>query len=155
MKPVKIRSGLDRLRYALVFEAILIVLMGIAFWAFSDRSFAESGTLAAILSVVALIVALLYNYVLDRVDAHFGRVPTERTTLARIGHAVGFEFLLVVLTLPVIMWWMEWGFWQALMFDIVSIAFVVVYTYLFTLAYDRIYPVVQEPDEPGAAEGTA
>ena len=91
MAAVRIRGGLDRLRYALLFEAILIALMGIALWVLSDESLAKTGTLAAILSVIAVVVALIYNYVLDRIDAHFGRVPTERSTLGRIGHALGLE----------------------------------------------------------------
>jgi len=148
MGPVRIRSGLDRLRYALLFEAILIVLMGLALWLLSERSLAETGTLAVILSVIAVFVALAYNYVLDRVDARFGRVPTERGTLGRIGHALGLEVMLVGTSLPAIMWWMGWGLWEALAFDVVSIAFIVVYTYVFTLAYDRIFPVPQHNEIP-------
>jgi len=144
MKPVKIRSGLDRLRYALMFEAILIVLMGLGLWMLSDRSIAETSALATILSVIAVFVALVYNYVLDRIDAHFGRVPTERSTLGRIGHALGLEITLVCTSLPAIMWWMKWGLWKALMFDLASVAFVVAYTYGFTLAYDKLFPVPQE-----------
>ena len=146
MAAVRIRGGLDRLRYALLFEAILIVLMGIALWALSDRPLSETGTLAAILSAIAVIVALVYNYVLDRVDAYFGRVPTERSTLGRIGHALGLEITLVGTSLPAIMWSMGWGFWQALTFDIAAIAFVVVYTYVFTFAYDKLFPVPQDGD---------
>lgn len=150
MGQVRIRGGLDRLRYALLFEAILIVVLGIALWALSDRPLAETGALAAILSVIAVFVALVYNYVLDRVDAHFGRVPTERSTLGRIAHALGLEIMLVGTSLPAIMWWMGWGFWQALTFDIAAIAFVVVYTYVFTFAYDKLFPVPQDRGEPGA-----
>lgn len=144
MGPVRIRGALDRLRYALLFEAILIVLMGIALWALSDRSLAETGALAAILSAIAVLVALIYNYVLDRIDAHFGRIPTERSTLGRIGHALGLEIALVGTSLPAIMWWMGWGFWRALTFDVAAIAFVVVYTYVFTFIYDKVFPVPQE-----------
>ena len=104
MGPVRIRSGPDRLRYALLFEAILIVLMGLALWMLSDRALADTGVLATILSVIAVFVALIYNYVLDRIDAHFGRVPTERSTLGRIGHALGLEITLVATSLPAIMW---------------------------------------------------
>jgi len=144
MAAVKIRNSLDRLRYALLFEAILIVLVGMALWMLSDQPLAETGALAAILSMIAVFIALAYNYVLDRVDAHFGRIPTERGTIGRIGHAVGLEIMLVGTSLPAIMWWMSWGFWEALAFDVVSIAFVVIYTYVFTLVYDKAFPVPQD-----------
>lgn len=147
MGPVKIRGGLDRLRYALFFEAILIVLMGAALWLLSEQPLARTGALAVILSVIAVCVALIYNYVLDRIDAHFGRVPTERSVLGRIGHALGLEIVLVGTSLPAIMWWMDWGFWRALTFDIAAIAFVLVYTYLFTYAYDKAFPVPQDGNE--------
>lgn len=148
MAAVRIRGGLDRLRYALLFEFILIVLMGIALSMLSERSFFDTGMLAAILSVIAVFVALLYNYALDRIDAHFGRVPTERSTLGRIGHAIGLEVALVFTSLPAIMWWMDWGFRKALLFDISAVAFIVIYTYVFTLVYDEVFPVPQHR-QPG------
>lgn len=144
MAAVRIRGGLDRLRYALLFELILIILMGIALSMLSDRSFFDTGMLAAILSVIAVVVALVYNYLFDRVDAHFGRVPTKRSTLRRIGHAIGLEFALVFTSLPAIMWWMGWGFLQALLFDLSAVAFIVIYTYVFTLVYDKVFPVPQD-----------
>ena len=145
MPPVRIRNGPDRVRYALLFEFILVLLMGAALWLLSDQSPLESGSLAVMLSAVAVVMALVYNYLLDRIDAHYGRVPTERSKLGRIIHAVGFEFTLVVICLPLIMWWMNWSWWKALTFDITAMAFIVVYTYVFTLIYDRVFPVPQEP----------
>lgn len=151
MGSVRIRGGLDRVRYALLFEAILIVLMGVALWLLSDQPFIETGVLAVILSVIAVFVTLIYNYVLDRVDAHFGRVPTERSMIGRIGHALGLEIVLVGTSLPAVMWWMNWRFWKALTFDLAAIAFVLVYTYLFTYAYDKAFPVPQDRSENASA----
>jgi uncharacterized membrane protein len=156
MTAVRIRNGLDRVRYAFLFEFILVALMGSSLWLLSDRPLLSTGGLAIILSGMAIVGALIYNYLLDRIDAHYGRVPTERSKLGRVLHAVGFELTLVVLGVPVIMWWMDWGFWQALMFDITAFTFIVVYTYLFTLIYDRVFPVPQElatvpaPGGPGS-----
>ena len=36
MPAVKIRTGLDRVRYALLFEFILVVMMGLGLWLLSD-----------------------------------------------------------------------------------------------------------------------
>ena len=46
---------------------------------------------------------------------------------------------------------MDWGFWKALTFDLSAVAFVVVYTYVFTFAYDKAFPVPQDVDEPVTA----
>lgn len=148
---IRIRSLPDRIRYALLFEFILIVLMGITLKLLSGRPFLDTGVLAAILSGIAVLVALVYNYAYDRVDVHFGRVPTERGPLGRVLHAVGMELTLVFATLPVIMVWMRWPLVEALVFNLSAMAAIVFYTYLFTLAYDRLFPVAQNEapaDEP-------
>jgi len=137
------RSGWDRIRYAVLFETILIVAMGAALAMLSEQSMLETGPLAIILSVIAMIVSVVFNEIYDRVDAHYGRVPTERSFKGRALHAVTFESILVIVSMPFIMWWMGWGFWETLAFDIAAMAGVVIYTFVFTLAYDRLFPVAQ------------
>ncbi len=144
---IRTRSGWDRLRYALLFEAILVVAIGSALALLSERPLLYTGGLGLVLSLIALVVNLVYNYSFDRVDVAFGRIPTERSTTGRIIHALLFEALLVVVGLPVIMLWMQWNWLQALTFDIAVMAAVVVYTYVFTLTYDRVFPVVQIIDD--------
>ena len=140
---IVIRTGLDRLRYALLFEGILIVLTAVIIALLFDRSFLSMGALSAILSLVALAINFVYNYCFDLFDVRNGRIPTERSRPWRIVHALGFEATLVIINLPLLMWWMSWTIWKALAFDIVAMAAIVVYTYFFTLAYDRLFPVEQ------------
>ena len=144
---IVIRTVLDRLRYALLFEGILVVVLSVAMALLFDRSFLDMGALSAVMSLIALVVNFIYNYAYDRYDVRHGRVPTERTRGGRIVHALGFEFTLVLVNLPVIIWWMKWAWWQAVAVDVVAMAAVVVYTYFFTLAYDRLFPIMQ----PGGA----
>ena len=140
---IVIRTGLDRLRYALLFEGLLVAILSVALFVLLERSLLEMGTFSILLSLIALIVNFAYNSVYDRIDVRYGRIPTERSRGGRIVHAIGFEFTLVLINLPLIMWWMQWSFWQALTFDIIAMAGIVVYTYYFTLAYDRFFPVEQ------------
>ncbi len=140
---IVIRTGLDRLRYALLFEGLLVAILSIVMLVLFERSLLAMGVFSLTLSLIALIVNFVYNSIYDRVDARYGRIPTERSRGGRIVHAVGFEFTLVLVNLPFIMWWMKWSFLQALTFDIIAMAGIVVYTYYFTLAYDRIFPVEQ------------
>ena len=149
---IRIRSLPDRIRYALLFELILIVLMGLALKILSGRPFFDTGLLAVILSGIAVIVALAYNYAFDRIDVSLGRVPTERSPVGRVVHAVGMELTLVFAGLPVIMVWMRWPLADALVFNLSAMAAIVLYTYLFTLAYDRLFPVAQS--EAPASEAT-
>ncbi len=142
---IVIRTGLDRLRYAVLFEGLLVAIFSIAMFLVFERGLLDMGAFSVTLSLIALAVNFIYNVIYDRIDVRYGRIPTERSRGWRIVHAVGFEFTLVVVNLPIIMWWMQWSFWQALGFDIVAMAAVVVYTYYFTLAYDRLFPIKQ-PD---------
>lgn len=148
---IVIRTGLDRLRYALLFEGILIVLTAIIMALLFDRGVLSMGALSVILSLVALAINFVYNYVFDRFDVRNGRIPTERSRNWRIVHALGFETTLVVINLPLLIWWMSWTIWKALAFDVVAMAGIVVYTYFFTLAYDHLFPV--EQNDPGLSPG--
>jgi len=140
---IVIRTGFDRLRYALLFEGILVVLFTTTMVLLFDGDLSSMGALSVVLSLVALATNFVYNYVYDSFDVRYGRIPTERSLQGRILHAVGFEFTLVILSVPIIVWWMAWGWWQAIAFDAAAMAAIVVYTYFFTLAYDRVFPVVQ------------
>ncbi len=146
---IVIRTGLDRLRYAVLFEGLLVAIFSVAMFLMFERRLLDMGAFSITLSLIALAINFVYNSIYDRVDARYGRVPTERSQSGRIAHAVGFEFTLVVVNLPIIMWWMQWSFWQALGFDIIAMAAVVVYTYYFTLAYDRLFPI----EQPGEGSG--
>ena len=143
---IVIRTGLDRLRYAVLFEGLLVAIFSIAMFLMFERSLLDMGAFSVVLSLIALAVNFVYNFIYDQVDVRYGRIPTERSRVGRIVHAIGFEFTLVVINLPIIMWWMQWSFWQALGFDIIAMAAVVVYTYYFTLAYDHYFPI----EQPGA-----
>ncbi len=140
---IVIRTGLDRLRYAVLFEGLLVAIFSVAMFLVFERSLLDMGAFSLVLSLIALAINFVYNLIYDRIDVHYGRIPTERSRGWRVVHAVGFEFTLVLVNLPIIMWWMQWSFWQALGFDIVAMAAVVVYTYYFTLAYDRVFPIAQ------------
>lgn len=144
---IVIRTGLDRLRYALLFEGILVVLFTTAMVLLFDRGLLFMGGLSVVLSLVALATNFIYNYIVDGIDVRHGRIPTERSRMGRILHAVGFEFTLVIVSVPIIVWWMTWGWWQAIVFDAIAMAAIVIYTYFFTLAYDRIFPVIQPRNE--------
>jgi uncharacterized membrane protein len=148
---VVVRTGLDRLRYALLFEGILVAMFSVIAALLFDRSLMSMSALSIALSLVALAINLGYNYLFDRLDVRNGRIPTERSRNWRIVHALGFEETLVIVNLPLVMWWMGWNVWQALALDIVAMAAIVFYTYFFTLAYDRLFPV----EQPAANEYVA
>ncbi|MBN3563114.1 PACE efflux transporter [Aliamphritea spongicola] len=141
---IVIRNKWDRIRYTVIFEILLISTITPALSYVLDKELLEMGALSLILSIKAMLINLAFNYVYDRVDVAFGRVPTERSFMGRIVHALSFEFTLTATSLPIIMWWLGFSLWQALIMDIAVMASVVVMTFVYTWAYDRIFPVVQQ-----------
>ena len=91
-----LRTGRDRLRYTIAFEALLVAMLIPAGAVYFDKPLASVGVLGAILSLKAMAIGLLYNWVFDRIE-------------------------------------------------------VVAYTYVFTLAYDRMFPLAR----PARARGQA
>lgn len=142
---VALRSGKDRLRYTISFELLLMAILVPAGAALFDKPIAEIGVLGAVLAGKAMLLNFFYNWIFDKVDARAGRVASERSHFGRILHAIGFEASLVVTSLPIYAWWLSIGLLEALITDITVTSFVVVYTYVFTLAYDRLFPLKFDP----------
>ena len=140
---VALRPGKDRLRYTIAFEVSLMVFLIPAGAIFFDKELADIGLLGLVLSTKAMLISLFYNWCYDRLDARGGRISSDRSPLGRILHAVGFEFSLLITSLPVYCWWLNLTITEAVMTDVIVTSFVVAYTYLFTLGYDRRFPVVQ------------
>ncbi|MCP4409270.1 MAG: hypothetical protein GY807_16260 [Gammaproteobacteria bacterium] len=63
----------------------------------------------------------------------------------------GFRVILSLISLPIYCWWLNLTIPEAVITDTVISSFVVGYTYLFTLGYDRVFPVV--PDCDSFADG--
>ena len=140
---VVIRSGKDRLRYTCSFELFLLMILAPVAALVFDLPLAEMGLLSVILSLKAMLFNLIYNWIFDLLDQRAGRVPTERSFIGRIIHAMGFEFGLFLTSLPIVMWWLGLSLLQAFLMDLVVTSFVVVYTFVFTWGYDRLFPVQQ------------
>ena len=142
---VAVRTGKDRIRYTLCFEATLMMLLVPAGALFFDKSLLDIGLLGCVLVTKAMLVGLLYNWVFDMIDARAGRVSSDRSTIGRLVHATGFEISLTLTSLPIYIYWLDVTILEALAADIVVTTFVVAYTYVYTLAYDRLFPVQNNP----------
>jgi len=109
----------------------------------SVKTVVDIGLLGLVLSLKAVLVSLLFNWVFDQLDARRGFVSSNRTPLGRIVHALGFDLTLLLTSLPIYTWWLGLTIFEALATDLVVTSFVVVFTYVFTLGYDRMFPVLQ------------
>ena len=142
-KKIVVRTGRDRLRYSLLFELLLIASLAPLGALVFERHVVDVGLLSVVLSLKAMLVNLIYSWLFDMWDVRAGRIPTERSLVGRIAHAIGFECGLVLTSLPIVIWWLGLTLTQALVMDIAVTALVVAYTLAFGWCYDRLFPVRQ------------
>lgn len=134
------RSVADRIRHAVCFEVIGVLIVGpLASWLF-DAEMIRVGALAVALSLVATSWNYVYNVWFDHAMRRLrGRV--RKTLSERVLHAFIFEFGMLLLTLPPVMWWLDRGVIQALNMSLSLMVFYLFYTYIYNLAYDWMFPV--------------
>ena len=140
---VQMRSSLDRIRHALLFEVILLALTIFALVGIFHKPVAQMGALSIALSVTAMVWNYIYNWIFDHVLVRL-RYPLYPSSIKlRAGHAILFELGLMAASLPMIMFAMKLSFLQALALDVSMVLAVLVYTLIFNYGYDQIFPVPQ------------
>lgn len=126
-----------RIVYVTVFEIIAIISSTFVLMKLSGGDAAESLPVAVMVSLAAVIWNFLYNTAFEAWERR-KQVP-KRTLLIRSVHAIGFEGGLVLICLPLYMIWYDVGFIKAFMMEAALLLFFLVYTFIFTLAFDKIF----------------
>lgn len=146
----RLRSLPDRLRQIALFEIGGLLLITPPFAWLSGVPATESLGLLAVLALMAAVWNGAYNTAFDWFEGRLtGRTADRRPFRLRCLHAVGFETGLLLMTLPVIVWWTGMGWVDALVADIGLAASYTVYALVFNLGYDRIFPITPAV-RPGA-----
>lgn len=134
------RDTKDRIRHALSFEIIALVLVTpLGAWAFG-LPIAEIGMVAVVSATIATGWNYLYNLLFDhamlRIAGH-----VRKTLVVRILHAVLFEGGLLLILLPFIAWYLSVSLLDAFLMDVSFAAFYLVYTFVFNWVYDVVFPL--------------
>jgi uncharacterized membrane protein len=141
MQSRPIRRGLQgplrKIVHAMLYELIAIAVVTSAMWLWSDKGAAASTALALTCSAMALLWNMVFNTLFERWEQRQAR--RERTVGRRVAHAIGFEGGLVLLTVPAIMWWLDMGWWQALVADLGLVVFFLFYTFSFNWVFDHVF----------------
>ncbi len=87
------------------------------------------------ISLMAMCWAFVYNLIFDKI---FTGDKLARPVWLRVVHIVVFELGLLCFTLPLVMWVMQIGLWQAFLLDISMTLLVLVYGFVFYWVYDVI-----------------
>ena len=134
------RSPLDRLRHALSFEIIALLIVVPLGAVVFDKPLHDIGIVGVVSATLATVWNFAYNTIFD-IALHRMTGSTLKSLRARILHAVTFEVGLLIVLLPFIAWYLGVTLWQALVMDLACAAFYVVYAFVFNLAYDRLFPL--------------
>ena len=132
-----------RIWQAILFETIAILLsLGwvklLSFFGFTGSESQPNSSILALLigiSLIAMIWTFIYNLLFDK---FFTGEKLARPLCLRVLHIVGFEGGLLGFTLPLVMWVMNIGLWQAFMLDISLTLLILVYGFMFYWIYDLV-----------------
>ena len=131
------RPLLRRVIYATAFEAGGILLSTLLLLAMAKTTGPSSLAFSVLASTVAMLWNLAFNALFERWESAQpvkGRSPARRTA-----HALLFEAGLVMALLPLTAWWFAVPLLTALAYEAVLILAFLLYTWVFTWAFDRLF----------------
>lgn len=131
----------ERIFQAILFEALLVIISTLLLAAFTSHGIDKMGALFIIISLIALAWNMLFNWLFDR---KFTAPRIERSLKIRVLHAVLFEGGLMLLTVPLIAWWLQITWWYAIIMDIGMTLGVMVYTVIFHWCYDHLREKIKQ-----------
>lgn len=145
---MSIRTLRERILQTLAFEVGGIAIAAPVYGFLFGRTAADSFGLIAILSLALLVWVPIHNTIFDLVEWRFARrLASDRPHGLRILQAASLEASSTLVTLPLVMIVGSHGIWEALAIDLGLTAFYVVYGYIFHLVFDRLRPVLPDPNE--------
>ena len=133
-----IMQGLKRkVVYVSLFELFAVALTSSFLMLLAGHDATRSGVAAIASSTVAVVWNFIYNGLFEAWEAR--QATRGRSVARRVAHAIGFEGGLVVILVPLFAWWLNITLWQALVLDVGLVVFFMIYTFLFSLAFDRVF----------------
>lgn len=134
------RSFPDRIRHAVSFEVIALLLMIPLGSLLFHLPAGDIGVVGIVSATAAMLWNMVFNHLFDLAMKRL-RGTTQKTGALRILHAVSFELGLLALLLPFVAWYLGMTLWQALVLDLAVAGFYMVFGLVFNWAYDRIFPL--------------
>ena len=125
-----------RIVYVTAYEGIAILVTTIAMMLLGFGA-AHAGGASVLASAVAILWNLAWNWLFEAWEAR--QATGGRGVRRRVAHAIGFEGGLLVFLVPLMAWWLGIGLVEAFILDLGFLAFFLVYTFVFNLAFDTLF----------------
>ena len=133
------RTQSDRVRHAIGFEVVALILSIPIMSYFFEFSIADISVIAIAGSIIAAFWNFGFNLVFDHILLSI-RHNTAKTPKIRLVHVLLFEWGLLALYLPMVAWYLEITLWEAFLMDASLVGFYLVYTFSYNWLYDKIFP---------------
>ena len=95
--------------------------------------------MAVVISLMARVWNFIYNYIFDLVESSLDGHRSTRKISMRLLHALLFEVGLLIVTVPLVAYWLEMNLVAALLVDIGFVVFYLVYAFFYNYIFDKIY----------------
>ena len=134
------RSPLDRIRHALSFEILALLLIVPLGAVVFHMPMHDIGLVSLVSATLATLWNFAYNYGFDAVMRR-ATGTTLKSAPLRVLHAVLFEGGLLLVLMPFIAWYLQVSLWQAFVMDLSFALFYLVYALVFNWGYDHLFPL--------------
>jgi len=141
-------NTLERIFQALIFEMIALFIIVPASVYFGGFATGKMAIVGIGLSIFAMLWNYIYNIVFDKIAGHNRK---DRSLLTRVTHACGFELGMVVITLPMLAWYLNITWLAAAALEAGFLVFILIYTYIFNVLYDKHQPYKKWVNKPQCA----
>jgi len=136
-----------RIVYVSVYELLVIGLSTLLLKLMSNAESGDAFGIALTASAIAILWNMVFNYGFERWESK--RQLQSRDLLNRTLHALGFEFGLLILSVPMLMWWLDISLLQAVVMDFGLLVFFLFYTFAFNWVFDAVFGLPASISKPG------
>ena len=127
----------ERVFQVVFFEVCMLAIMVPLSAIITGFSAGKMITVSVALSIFAMLWNYIYNIIFDKL---MGENRIDRSIMVRGFHACGFELGMVIITLPVLAWYLKISWLAAITLEAGFLIFILVYTFTFNWLYDRYQP---------------
>ncbi|KQE90171.1 MULTISPECIES: PACE efflux transporter [Acinetobacter calcoaceticus/baumannii complex] len=126
-----------RIVYVSSYEVIGMIISSVGLAILAGDSVEHTGPLSVMITTIAVTWNFIYNILYEKWEAR--QSSHIRTVKRRVGHAIGFQFTLVLFLIPLISWWMDISLIEAFWLDVAFIIIIPIYTFIFNWSFDKLF----------------
>jgi uncharacterized membrane protein len=129
---ISLQGPRRKLVHALLCEALAITIVALLM-----RALSQQGLDALLTSLIAVSWNMVFNTLFEAWERR--QTHRHRTWQRRAAHALGFEIGLVIMTVPLIAWWLHMSWWHAFLSDLLLVVVFLVFTFCYNWLFDHVF----------------